>query len=623
MEFKVSKAAPTRASGHRRGLSLIRVWWALAVAGALLLSACGSPSAGAVDPGGSEGYILTIKTDGRDQAEVARTYDGEILSWDDQSGIALLKVQSLNSAAIAAQNTTVPATSNSRMTSPAVQSSGWNAWSGGWNAWSGGWNAWSGGWNAWSGGNTLPANPAENNVAFMQIRLPQAHAVSRNFGAGVKVAVIDTGIDTAHPGFTGRLAPQWEWRDYVDSDNVPNEASGSAYGHGTAVAGLILQVAPRATILPLRVLEGNGGGQLSNVIMAIDHAINVGAKVVNVSLGSEEAYDPLFTVLDRARRAGVYIFASAGNFGAKDRITFPGRMVGWKENGYLWRDTTNYVFGVGSVNANNALSSFSSRGQELQFVAPGESLTTFAPGSQTFRVSGTSFAAPLVSGAVALAMSETSSANWPLIGSTLLRNDVGMDQRMMWWQHYRASRSWCDVGNAPNQWCHGWGRLDVEAMIRALPGWTQPTPRIGMDFVINGNFDTGSSNWSLSNGVVAQEGNNGQSAFSGDFSARVNSGGSLSQNVTGLQPNTTYTITAWAQVNWSGESGVMGVRNHGQAERSQTIANTSGKGEWVRQSMSFTTGSTSTSAQIFFSKSSGAGPLFVDRISVTQGSTVY
>jgi hypothetical protein len=332
-------------------------------------------------------------------------------------------------------------------------------------------------------------------------------------------------------------------------------------------------------------------------------------------------------VLDRARRAGVYVFASAGNFGQRERITFPGRMATWVETGNLWRDARGAAFSVGSVNANDAISSFTSRGMDLQVQAPGESLATFGPASRTFRVTGTSFADPLAAGAMALAMGETSSSNWGRLGAFFGSRGV-LETQSLWWQHYRASRTWCDVTTTDGSiWCHGHGRLDVEQLIRSLPGWTQPTPRVSMDAVMNGNFEAGSTNWQLSNAVVGVQGGSPEvHAFSQKAAARLNAGGSINQTVTNLRPNTTYTITAWAHVGWTGETGTIGVRNHGQTERTQTIANTQDNlgGRFVRQSLSFTTGGSSTSAQIFFNKPVGyGGPMMIDRVSVTQGSAAY
>jgi subtilisin family serine protease len=90
------------------------------------------------------------------------------------------------------------------------------------------------------------------------LRLPEAHTVSR--GAGIIVATLDTGVDTTHPALVDHLVPGY---DFVDFDDDPSElmySYGSAYGHGTHVAGLVALAAPDAKIMPLRTLDPNGVG---------------------------------------------------------------------------------------------------------------------------------------------------------------------------------------------------------------------------------------------------------------------------------------------------------------------------------------------------------------------------
>ena len=90
------------------------------------------------------------------------------------------------------------------------------------------------------------------------MRLPEAHRLST--GAGVRVAVLDTGVDRTHPALATRLLPGF---DFVDFDNDPSEGSqaGVGFGHGTHVAGLVAMVAPDAAIMPLRVLGHRWTGQ--------------------------------------------------------------------------------------------------------------------------------------------------------------------------------------------------------------------------------------------------------------------------------------------------------------------------------------------------------------------------
>lgn len=132
-------------------------------------------------------------------------------------------------------------------------------------AWSGGIRAWSGGIRAWSGGGELERTGAvllENAAIWERLSLAAAHqALAPKLGRGVTVAVIDTGIDTRHPIFSGRLSERSSWYDFVDGDREPQEAPGVAFGHGTMVASIVLQLAPEATLMPLRVLDGDGGGR--------------------------------------------------------------------------------------------------------------------------------------------------------------------------------------------------------------------------------------------------------------------------------------------------------------------------------------------------------------------------
>ncbi|HTE61855.1 MAG TPA: S8 family serine peptidase, partial [Solirubrobacteraceae bacterium] len=118
------------------------------------------------------------------------------------------------------------------------------------------------------------------------IDAPQAWAVSR--GAGVTVAVADTGADAGHPELAGRVVPGY---DFVDDDADPHDA----HGHGTHVAGTIaagengagvIGVAPQALVIPLRVLDGDGGGNSADVAAAFAYAGDRGVRVVNASLGA-------------------------------------------------------------------------------------------------------------------------------------------------------------------------------------------------------------------------------------------------------------------------------------------------------------------------------------------------
>jgi subtilisin family serine protease len=241
----------------------------------------------------------------------------------------------------------------------------------------------------------------QNTQIWQHIGLPQAHSLARNLGSGVKVAVIDTGVDLDHPALRDALAPKSEHWDFVDNDPVPQEQGTfglGGYGHGTNVAGIIRQIAPRATILPLRVLGPDGRGDVVHLAAAINRAVANGANVINLSLGSENPSPAVEAALEAATAAGVMVVASAGNAG-NTQVTYPASSArgadGWQR------------LSVTSINLSDARSFFASYGESIEVAAPGEAIYGPAPENQMAAWSGTSMAAPIAAGALALALGET------------------------------------------------------------------------------------------------------------------------------------------------------------------------------------------------------------------------
>jgi hypothetical protein len=575
-----------------------------------------------------ETYVLTISTKSLDTADgLEKRYSGRILSFSPEAGFAILSVSKPpNTTDLSVvhleKNQKLEATDakltldqpNNLQTSGASTGLA-SVGMGGWSTWSGGWSTWSGGWSTWSGGTTLPIMPSQNNGVYLNTRVPQAHALAKNYGAGVIVAVLDTGIDPNHPGFTGRLVPVAQRKNFIGDNTDSSEIfiiGGTGYGHGTAVAGIILQVAPRATIMPLRVMNSKGVGDLDNVIAAIDYAVKNGAKIINMSLGSNEYSDALGTMVQYAKDNKVYMVASVGNTNRQDSATYPARMSNWSQgNGFL--------IGVGSVKTDDSLSSFSNWGNDVWMFAPGENVATFAPDKRNVNATGTSFATPLVAGALALAYGETTD-NYVRqnLGSYLSQS---VERQSLWWQMYSntsslSSPNWCSHYYAGNRWCHGDGRLDVERLLLTLPNFVPSNPRrVSMDFVNGGSFETNSlSAWTVTNAAIESNPYSG-GVYAGVYSAKINSIGSLSQRLTGLKPNTTYKASMSVRVLWPGENATIGVRNTGNSSVSQSISESS---NFRQMTFTFTTGASNTTADLYFEKTTGGGPAFADVIQVVR-----
>ncbi len=251
-----------------------------------------------------------------------------------------------------------------------------------------------------------------------------ADAWDAGVAGGTIVAVVDSGVDASHPDLAPNVLPG---HDYVGGDENPADEN----GHGTHVAGTIAAergngigvagVADNAAkVLPLRVLDGAGSGRVSDVILAYSYALQHGAKVVNLSLGS--------TTSSRAEHDAIAAFptmlfvAAAGNGGA-DGIGDNNDAVATYPCAYLLPN----VLCVAASDNRDQLATFSNYGTtSVDLAAPGVSIASTWPGGGYSWSSGTSMATPHVSGAAALLWS-ASPSSLPLDISTALI--AGVDVR--------------------------------------------------------------------------------------------------------------------------------------------------------------------------------------------------
>lgn len=264
--------------------------------------------------------------------------------------------------------------------------------------------------------NGLPVGVGDDPDAWLgqgavaDLRLGEVHWLAT--GAGVTVAVLDTGADLDHPSLVDAIVDGGY--DYVDDDPVPeDEADGTdddgdgmvdeSFGHGTHTAGLVALIAPEADIVVYRVLDADGVGDPYVIAEAIDDAVAAGVDVINMSFGMEEKTKSkvVRNAFKRAARADVVIVAAAGNDGEKS-------------SQYPAEDSD--VIGVGAMGeGNERLASFSNHGNVALVAAPGENIISAAPGGGFASWSGTSMATPIVTGQVALVQSHSSEREFKRI----------------------------------------------------------------------------------------------------------------------------------------------------------------------------------------------------------------
>lgn len=250
---------------------------------------------------------------------------------------------------------------------------------------------------AFDDGLGTPAAYQEQSVV-RAIGLASAHAWTT--GTGVPIAVLDTGIDPSHPAFAGRLIAG---RDFVDDDADPSETANGldddgdgrideAHGHGSHVAGLVALVAPGASIMPIRVLDADGRGDVLQVAAGIRWAVASGARVINVSLGTLSESQAIDDAMEDAGEAGVLVVASAGNWGSEEPREYPAK--------------ASQAAAIAASDTAARPAAFTSYANYVRLSAPGIALRSAFPGGLYRLWSGTSMSAPLVSGAAALLMAQ-------------------------------------------------------------------------------------------------------------------------------------------------------------------------------------------------------------------------
>lgn len=265
----------------------------------------------------------------------------------------------------------------------------------------------------------IPPPPVEAlGYAHAVLRTPVAWEVTQG-SPDVVVAVVDTGVDLSHPDLQGAL-----WRNEIEALGSPGvDDDGNGYvddvygwdfvnnrpngqddnGHGTHCAGIvaaqdnavgIVGVAPGVRVMPLKFLGFLGTGDTLNAVKAIRYAIDNGAQIISNSWGGGGRSEFLNEAIQEALASGVAVVAAAGNAGVDIDASpsYPASYDG--------------VIAVASTDSRDRVSSFSNTGvSSVMVAAPGSEIFSTLPGKRWGNLSGTSMAAPQVSGALALALS--------------------------------------------------------------------------------------------------------------------------------------------------------------------------------------------------------------------------
>ncbi|PNG17284.1 type VII secretion-associated serine protease mycosin, partial [Streptomyces cahuitamycinicus] len=269
---------------------------------------------------------------------------------------------------------------------------------------------------------------------------------SQSTGKGMRVAVIDTGVDVTNPQLTDAVDAK-SGRNFLpknieDDDGNPIErgkenGTTDTVGHGTKVAGIIaarpakgtgfVGLAPDATIIPIQQNDAEGNGDVGTLTRAIRYAVQAGADVINISQDTTKpmtSTSDLKLAIDQALNKGIVIVASAGNDGLGGNVkeTYPASYEG--------------VLAVAASDRNNERASFSQSGEFVGVAAPGVDMISTVPQGGHCSDNGTSFSAPYVAGLAALIKAKhrdwTARQIVAQIEQTAERTTAGHDRLVGW-----------------------------------------------------------------------------------------------------------------------------------------------------------------------------------------------
>ncbi|MGI4846273.1 MAG: S8 family serine peptidase [Janthinobacterium lividum] len=258
-------------------------------------------------------------------------------------------------------------------------------------------------------------------------------------GSGVTIAILDSGIDAAHPDLAPNLV-----RGYNVYDSNTNLAD--VCGHGTSVAGAaaavnnnaigVAGIAGRARIMPVRVAykkatDGGCYAAYSTVASGLIYAADNGARVANVSYGGVSTSSSVTSAANYMKSKGGLVFVSSGNTGTDQ---------GFAPN--------NAMIVVGATDSNDNRASWSSYGSFVTLSAPGSGIWTTRMGNGYAAVNGTSYASPVAAGVAALMMAAAPTLSNSRIESLLASTAV-------------------DLGTAGRDNDFGYGRVDAAAAVKA------------------------------------------------------------------------------------------------------------------------------------------------------------
>jgi subtilisin family serine protease len=290
---------------------------------------------------------------------------------------------------------------------------------------------------------TLVANDPYLGSQWHTAKVNAASAWDISQGAGVVIAILDSGVDAAHPDLSSRIVPGWNvW------DN--NSNTSDVHGHGTAVAGTaaatmnnamgVAGIAGQAKIMPVRIADSSGYATFSSIAQGITYAADHGARVASISFKNLPTSSTVQSAAQYMKGKGGLVVVSAGNDAINENFT-----------------PTTTMIPVSATDSSDKLTSFSSYGAYVAMSAPGIDIWTTNRGGGYGAWWGTSFATPNTAGTIALIMGANPSLTSSQVESVLYSSAT-------------------DLGAPGRDIYFGYGRINTAAAVQAAKGSSAPPP---------------------------------------------------------------------------------------------------------------------------------------------------
>jgi subtilisin family serine protease len=259
-------------------------------------------------------------------------------------------------------------------------------------------------------------------------------------GAGIKVAILDTGYSNGHPDLQKAVSA---YRDFT-GDGIYDRS-----GHGTHVAGIvgarankmgIVGVAPKCKLLIAKVLNNQGHGRTDWIVNGIKWAADQGADIISMSLGSNSPMRGIKRAINSLPK-DTFVVAAAGNSGPRiNTVNYPAKY--------------DMVISVGAIDRKKKVTNWSSRGAAVDVVAPGDNIVSCFPRRAIASMSGTSMACPIVAGIMALALAKHRKHG----GATPINNQQDMLDHLI--------KSCVDLGKKGKDTNYGYGLVSPNRLLK-------------------------------------------------------------------------------------------------------------------------------------------------------------